>query len=229
MKKTLPFETFDILKDSFELLNIIDTKMLSLNDINNDLGMMELFKEQLSYYLKKYNLIDDAEFDNNIIDLSYDIFKFRSLVNSWIEYSHKKYCLEEFYVLNDFTSLSWKDILETSLDLSNINPCVKYSNNQPIITWQYKTLYDALKIVFIQNIVMKNKNIDICHYNKCHKIFIHRNDNQVCCSNSCNNAYRQQRYRDKNKVVKMIKKGISPSSIAQTMNVGIAYVNELQE
>lgn len=67
------------------------------------------------------------------------------------------------------------------------------------IKWIYRSLIDALHIMFLVNIVEENQKVEFCNYDACQKPFITKKDNQLFCSSGCNNAARQKRWYDKHK------------------------------
>ncbi len=65
------------------------------------------------------------------------------------------------------------------------------------LKWIYKSLIDALNIMFIKNIIEMNQRVLFCQ--NCHSSFITRRKIHKYCSLRCNNAARQRKWYSKRK------------------------------
>lgn len=84
------------------------------------------------------------------------------------------------------------------LETNPISITVGYDKSLKI-KWMYRSLIDALHIMFLVNIVEEKQRVEFCKYDACQKPFITKKDNQKYCSSGCNNADRQRRWYDTHK------------------------------
>ena len=66
-----------------------------------------------------------------------------------------------------------------------------------IYNWVYKSLFDAIDIMFINNIIESNESVKLCK--NCNSAFIASKQSHQYCSDRCNNAARQRRFQQKKK------------------------------
>jgi hypothetical protein len=63
--------------------------------------------------------------------------------------------------------------------------------------WVYKSLFDAIDIMFINNIVESTEKVKLCR--NCNSAFIQSKSSHAYCSDRCNNSARQRRFQQRKK------------------------------
>lgn len=92
--------------------------------------------------------------------------------------------------------LQYKDDLSEYLKTSPISVTIDYNRGWKL-KWVYKSLFEALNIMFLNNIIESNQSIRLCE--NCNSSFIASKRNQRFCNKYCNDAARSKRYYNKHK------------------------------
>ena len=124
------------------------------------------------------------------------------------------YCESIYYAKKEILNLYSKFEEWFAFDLGNANPedeaekLSEYLMTNPIqvsidyergwkYKWVYKSLIDALNIMFLNNIIESTSTIRLCE--NCNAAFIAGKKNQRYCNSYCNDAARSRRYYHKKK------------------------------
>lgn len=176
--------------------------------------------------------VKDIFIGDNVNELHCILKEFSSLLELWTAFSNGNHELNdrvgfsELEILKDKNDYFWEDILRLETQISYIGIGIDFVNGEKKIVWNFSTLFEAIKIIYINNLVFEDSRIKICKLKTCGKPFISSAPTQICCDHFCNDALRQQRVRDIEIVGKYFARGLSDEEIAIKMNIGISYVSE---
>ncbi len=92
--------------------------------------------------------------------------------------------------------MKYKDDLSEYLMTNPLSVTIDYNRGWKL-KWVYKSLFEALNIMFLNNIVESNQSIRLCE--NCNSAFIAGKQNQKYCDSYCNDAARSRRYYNKHK------------------------------
>lgn len=221
-----PLQAPEILMDFFNYIN--DVKLYLVMD-NIDSQSLLLFAERSLLFINKYGLLINYTPSDEFMYVSVLHYKLKDIYNVmslWNEYQFHYYSFDDLYYDNNNTWGKWLKFntnkLIASSDYRQIFDIV---NDKVVIGWKYKSLLQAITIMYIDN--LKDKNVKICPAKSCHKPFISTTSNNYCCSYRCNSAIRAERIRHRAKIKSFILKGLTIQEIAVKMKVGSKYISDL--
>ena len=79
---------------------------------------------------------------------------------------------------------------------------VDYTSNHAKLAWKYNDLYQAIHIMFLQNLTIAKKPVKLCALDGCNTWFIQNRKTKKFCSENCGNTSRQRTLNMKKKLQK---------------------------
>jgi|GEM_PF-2035607 len=142
---------------------------------------------------------EDVEPLLDFVKKAYDLYERANLWNRFNECGCDPDDVHSTVVINGkSTPVSWALILSTYICVDDIGAELDF-NGKWQLSWLFKTLLEALKIMIVTNITNESDTFKFCAFDRCGEPFIPVHPLQRCCCTSHANANRQARHRIKRK------------------------------
>ena len=219
-----PFDFYpQILLDFIDLVNNVNQiiKDYEYNKTHDEKHLLTLIAKRTIKFNNEYGLFNfEYGLYNNLINTNIDIATksyatatsvimndcdiVSNLKSKFVSYYQYKYFNEKhspFDNMSKNVDLTWDQFFRAIFIVQDIGLTVDISSGFSQFSWVYDSLFKALNIMAIQNIVIDKNIIRFCKLDICKRPFIlTRKDKEYCCNN-CNNTDRQRRFI-KNKKLK---------------------------
>lgn len=130
----------------------------------------------------------------------YELQKFYTMAKLWDELKRSGGSPNDVYDENKLSKMTWGDILN-QFRAGPYNTNLYYKDSWHI-SWSYKCLNDALKLLFMFDVTSAFQKNRICRNVKCGRAYVAKKDTCKYCGPSCANAQRVRTKRGREKELK---------------------------